>query len=81
MAFETYSLKKQGFHVRDQIEDYRKAHGRIPPNLTTLGIEETEAGPIYYIPSGNSEYKLYFGMPGTVGESITYSSGTQKWDY
>ena len=76
--YREYTLEKQGNEIRDRIEAYRHDHGQLPPDLTTLGITETEEGPIYYQKEDATNYILWFGM--SLGESVTYSSKAQKWD-
>lgn len=71
-------MKKKGDKLVARIEQYRSEHGSLPPNLTELGLVESESGPLYYIRMDSSEYVVYFGY--TLGESISYYSSKGRWD-
>lgn len=71
-------LKSKGNGIVEKIEIYKHKKGRLPNSLSDLGIEEKVEGPIYYNMIDSSKYIVWFGT--TVGESITYSSETKKWE-
>ena len=69
-----WTQKREGDRARDKIEAYRSVHGRLPPDLAAVGVEE---GPIYYQIRDEKGYILWFGT--TLGESVSYSSRTRRW--
>jgi hypothetical protein len=71
------SKQKIGDQVLEQVEAFRRTNGRLPANLTEIGIKETEEGPIYYQQKTTSTYTLWYGT--TLGESVTYDSEIRKW--
>jgi len=71
---------KEAETIIQKIEKYKNEKGKIPPNLVYIGIEETEEGPIYYVPWRDSiNYIIYFSEAG-VGESLKYYSDTRMWE-
>lgn len=72
-----HSEEKIGNEIIDQIESYQTKNGRLPDDLSQIGIKETEEGPIYYEKKTATTYKLWYGT--TVGESVTYDSDTKSW--
>jgi hypothetical protein len=71
------SKKSEGNEIKNKIELFKKANGRLPSSLSEFGIEEKEEGPIYYEKKDESNYILWFGAK--LGESVTYDSRTNKW--
>lgn len=68
---------KQGNDVIIKIEKFKTDVGRLPNNLTELGIKEDESGPIYYQKENESKYIVWFGRE--LGESSKYDSETKQW--
>jgi hypothetical protein len=68
---------KQGNNVVLRVEKFKTDKGRLPNNLTEIGIVETESGPIYYEKKTESKFILWFGKE--LGESMIYDSETKEW--
>lgn len=68
---------KLGNEVVAKVEKFKTEKGRLPNNLTELGIKEHESGPIYYKKESESKYIVWFGKE--LGESVTYNSETKQW--
>jgi hypothetical protein len=66
-----------GNEVIVKIEKFKVDKGRLPNNLTEIGIIEDESGPIYYEKKTEMKYILWFGKQ--LGESMTYDSETKQW--
>lgn len=66
-----------GNKVIEKIENYRVENGHLPLNLTSIGIKETEQGPIYYEKKTDSTYIVWYGLK--IGESRIYNSIDKKW--
>jgi hypothetical protein len=71
------SLIKTGNQLVTRIRTYKNVNGTLPATLKDTGIDEIEEGPIYYRKESESKYILWFG--GELGESVTYDSGSNKW--
>lgn len=68
---------KQGNQVIAKVEKFKNEKGRLPNNLSEIGIVETESGPIYYKKESETKYVVWFGKE--LGESATYDSEIKKW--
>jgi lipoprotein len=78
--YRNKKIIKEAETIIQKIEKYKSEKGKIPPNLVYIGIEETEEGPIYYVPWKDSiNYIIYFSEAG-VGESLKYYSDTRMWE-
>jgi CRISPR/Cas system-associated protein Csx1 len=69
---------KIGNEIVNKIENFKKETGKLPENLTEIGIKETEEGPVYYEKESETKYLLWFGT--TLGESVSYNSETKQWE-
>jgi hypothetical protein len=67
----------QGNRIVVKVEKFKSDKGRLPNNLTEIGIIEDESGPIYYEKKTETKYILWFGKE--LGESMTYDSETKQW--
>lgn len=70
------SEEKIGNKIIEQIECYRMETGRLPENLSEMGIKESEEGPYYQLKT-DSTYILWYGT--TLGESVIYDSERKEW--
>jgi hypothetical protein len=61
-----------------KIELFKKKNGKLPDQLSDLGIKETEQGPIYYEKRDSINYTVSFGT--SMGESMIYYSDSKKWE-
>jgi hypothetical protein len=76
--FRKWSLKKHGDEVVVLIEEYKFKNGKLPNDLTELGLKEFPEEQIIYQKEPESEYIVFFGT--TLGKSETYRSKRKKWD-
>ncbi len=70
--------QKLGEEIIAKIENYKKANGHLPDNLTELGVIEKDDGPIYYTKKNDTTYIVYYGAG--LGESIIYNFKTKMWE-
>lgn len=75
---DKWSLKKHGDEVVVLIEEYKFKNGKLPNDLTELGLKEFPEEQIIYQKESESEYIIFFGT--TLGKSETYRSQRKKWD-
>lgn len=75
--FREQSLKKEGDQIIAKIESFKKGPARLPDSLSDIGISAKEEGPIYYLKTGETTYKVWFGT--RLGESVTYDSSKKGW--
>ena len=69
---------RQAMNVISAVEKYKASHGRLPANISEVSDQpHSEAGPIYYAPSNNFRYTVWFGR--SFGESYTYDSLSGSW--
>ncbi len=72
---EDVQLRSQGNLIVEKIEKFRTIHGRLPSNLTDVGIPDN--GPIYYEKRDENEYVVWYGK--RLGESEMYNSKEKEW--
>ncbi len=63
--------------VIEKIEKFQKENGRLPENLSEIGILEKEEGPVYYQKKDAESFIVWFGT--SLGESKTYTSSDDSW--
>ncbi len=71
-------LMKEADAYQLRIKGYRSEFGRLPDDAHEMGLQEDLAGLIFYKKVSESDYVLWYGT--TLGESVTYSSKTGKWE-
>jgi hypothetical protein len=71
------SKQRKGEDAVRQIEEFRQSHHRLPSSLSEIGIEDSEADPIYYNRVDDRNYCVWYGT--TLGESVTYESTKRAW--
>lgn len=79
LPFSYFLSRQDGYQVIALVEKYKIKHGRLPATLSDIGLEDKMDAPIQYQVEGENEYLVSFSMA-SVGESITYSSKTKKWN-
>ena len=77
VLFHSDLRKRQSIGIVAKVEDYRRAHGEVPDSLTSIGIRETESGPIYYRKENRQDYIVWYGT--TVGHSRVFNSRNRTW--
>ena len=60
-----------------KVLDYQRMHGRLPDNLSEIGVEEKMEGPIYYVKQTDTTFIIYYG--GGLGESIIFDPKSETW--
>ena len=70
------SKHKAGDKVVAKVEQFRKSNGRLPHDLSDVGINEDGSCPCY-CKTGEGSYIVWYGT--RLGESDTYDSRTKKW--
>jgi hypothetical protein len=60
-----------------KVEEFRQKHGRLPNDLSEMGIAEEDESCPCYCKTSNKDFIVWYGT--TLGESDTYDSRTKKW--
>ncbi|KMQ61332.1 hypothetical protein ACM46_14950 [Chryseobacterium angstadtii] len=71
---------KEANQVINKIENYRKEKHMLPNDLNSIGVQETEEGPVYYKKVDSLNYIIWIQAESSIGESRIYYSDTQKWE-
>jgi len=79
VPFSYFLSRQDGYKVIALVEKYKMEHGRLPATLSDIGLEDKMEAPIQYQVEDEHDYLVSFSMV-SVGESITYSSKTRKWN-
>jgi hypothetical protein len=73
----TPNKQKLGNELIKKVEAYQNTHHQLPQNISELGMQEKEEGPVYYLKQTDTSYIVWYGLE--LGESKTYSSVTKQW--
>jgi hypothetical protein len=68
----------EGNELIQRIESYRREHRRLPDSVEETGIRNPDALRVFYQKCSDDRYIVWFGT--TLGESMTYTSETRKWE-
>lgn len=79
-CFRERKLRKEAEIIIEKVNNYKKINGKVPPNLTAIGIKESEEGPIYYTAWKDSVNYIIYYSSGGVGESEKYYSDSNQWE-
>jgi hypothetical protein len=71
-----YAERKASNEIVAKVEHFRKSTGRLPNDLSDIGLKENESCPCY-CKTSNDSYIVWYGT--TLGESDTYDSRTTRW--
>lgn len=63
--------------IIENVEEFKDQNGRLPKNVSEIGLTEMEDSPAFYDTTSDSTYKVWYGL--SLGESNTYNSETKKW--
>ena len=69
--------EKYALELINKVEEFEKQNGRLPNNVTEMGLIELENSMAFYEKKNDSVYVIWFGLG--LGESQTYNSKTRKW--
>ena len=70
---EEYALE-----LVNKVEEFKKQNGRLPYDVSEIGLEEWEDSLAFYEKKSDSTYIVWFGLD--LGESKIYNSQTGKWN-
>jgi hypothetical protein len=70
---------RAGAKLISKIEEFKRDNGKYPPNLTALGIDEKETGPLYYSLRDDGSYSVWFSGGKSFFASQVYDSKTRNW--
>lgn len=79
LPYGNFGAKQDGHRVIALVEKYKLEHGKLPATLSDIGLEDRMDAPIQYTTEDENDYLVWFSTA-SVGESVTYSSKTKKWD-
>lgn len=71
---------KEANRIIDKIEYYRKLNNKLPDDLNSLGIKETEEGPFFYKKINSKNYIIWRQADSSLGDSEIYYSDSEKWE-
>lgn len=69
--------KKHAELIIEKVEAYKQEKGKLPENLTEIGIDENEDQLSFYVKKGEDEYEIWYGLE--LGTSKVYNSKTKTW--
>lgn len=76
--YDYYHRKQLASEAIVRIENYKNKNGKLPENLSDVGLIESEDTVVQYQKNGDTEYIVWFGL--SLGESATYSSESRQWN-
>lgn len=63
--------------IIEKVEAYRQEKGRLPENVTEVGIDDNQDHLSFYVKKSQDEYEICYGLG--LGTSRIYNSKTKKW--
>ena len=69
--------EKYADNIINKVEDFKKQNGRLPNEVSEIGLEEWENSLAFYQKKSDSTYVVWIGLG--LGESKIYNSETGKW--
>lgn len=63
--------------IIEKVEAYRQEKGKLPENVTEVGIDDNQDHLSFYIKKSEDEYEIWYGLG--LGTSKIYNSKTKKW--
>ena len=63
--------------IIEKVEAYRQEKGRLPENVTEVGIDANQDHLSFYVKKSQDEYEIWYGLG--LGTSRIYNSKTKKW--
>tara|TARA_B100001057_G_C22567650_1_gene839875 strand:- start:445 stop:759 length:315 start_codon:yes stop_codon:yes gene_type:complete len=63
--------------IIDKVEKFKQDKGRLPEDLTEIGLDGTQMHLSFYQLTSDTTYMVWYGLG--VGESKIYRSKTKKW--
>lgn len=61
----------------EKVEAYRQENGKLPENVTEVGIDDNQDHLSFYVKKSQDEYEIWYGLG--LGTSRIYNSKTKKW--
>lgn len=69
--------EKHAEMIIEKVEAYRQEKGRLPENVTEVGIDDNQDHLSFYVKKSQDEYEIWYGLG--LGTSRIYNSKTKKW--
>ena len=69
--------QKHAETIIKKVETYRQETGKLPDNVTEIGINDNQMHLSFYIKKSVDEYEVWYGLD--LGTSKIYNSKTKKW--
>ncbi len=63
--------------IIEKVEAYRQKTGKLPENVTEVGIDNNQDHLSFYIKKSEDEYEIWYGLG--LGTSKIYNSKTKVW--
>ncbi|MFN8309779.1 MAG: hypothetical protein U0T73_07440 [Chitinophagales bacterium] len=63
--------------IIQRVEAYRHENGKLPENVTEVGMDDHQDHLSFYIKKNEYEYEIWYGL--SLGTSRIYNSKTKKW--
>ena len=68
--------RKYAESLIEKIEEFKIENGKLPENVTEIGLKESSESPAYYSKINDSTYTVWYAIG---FESNVYYSNTKKW--
>ena len=69
--------QEHGELVIEKVEKFRTENGRLPDNVTEIGLDDTKMHLSFYEKTSDTTYKVWYGLD--LGNSMVYKSETDEW--
>lgn len=63
--------------IIEKVEAYRQEKGKLPENVTEVGIDDNQDHLSFYVKKSQDEYEIWYGLG--LETSRSYNSKTKKW--
>ena len=69
--------QKHAETIIEKVEEYKQKTGKLPDNVTEVGIDDNQMHLSFYEKISEDEYEVSYGLD--LGTSKIYNSKTKKW--
>lgn len=63
--------------IIEKVEAFKKEKGRLPSEITEVGIDDMQDHLSFYKKKDENEYEVWYGL--NLGSSKIYNSKTKQW--